>query len=76
MAKHPATFLDRDRSIIDDVEFIKLLPEALFYPFIIEAVNLLQKHFRLFIIINQSEITKEIITTNEVAEVKHYIVCF
>jgi len=74
MAKHPAVFLDRDGTLIDDVGYIKQSSEVYFYPFTFEALSLLQEHFLLFIITNQSGIAKGITTENEVSDVNNYIV--
>jgi D-glycero-D-manno-heptose 1,7-bisphosphate phosphatase len=73
MAKHPAVFLDRDGTLIDDVGYIKHSSEVSFYPYTYEALSLLQEHFLLFIITNQSGIGKGITTENEVSEVNTYI---
>ncbi len=74
MTKHPAIFLDRDGTIIDDIGHIKHPSDVVFYPFTFKALKLLQKHFLLFIITNQSGIAKEIITENEANVVNRYIV--
>jgi D-glycero-D-manno-heptose 1,7-bisphosphate phosphatase len=74
MAKHPAVFLDRDGTLIDDVGYIKQSSEVCFYPFTLEALSMLQEHFLLFIITNQSGIAKEIITEKEVSDVNKYII--
>lgn len=74
MAKHPAVFLDRDGTLIDDVGYIKQSSEVCFYPFTFEALSLLQEHFLLFIITNQSGIAKGITTENEVSDVNNYII--
>ena len=73
MAKHPAVFLDRDGTLIDDVGYIKQSSEVSFYPFTFEALSVLQEHFLLFIITNQSGIGKGITTTEEVSEVNKFI---
>lgn len=74
MAKHPAVFLDRDGTLIDDVGYIKQSSEVCFYPFTFESLSLLQEHFLLFIITNQSGIAKGITTENEVSDVNKYII--
>lgn len=73
MAKHPAVFLDRDGTLIDDVGYIKQSSEVSFYPFTFEALSMLQEHFLLFIITNQSGIAKGITTEKEVSEVNKCI---
>lgn len=74
MTKHPAIFLDRDGTLIDDVGYIQHSSEVSFYPFTFEALSLLQEHFLLFIITNQSGIAKGITTESEVSAVNNYIV--
>lgn len=74
MAKHPAVFLDRDGTLIDDVGYIQHSSEVCFYPFTFEALSLLQEHFLLFIITNQSGIAKGITAENEVSDVNNHII--
>jgi len=73
MAKHPAIFLDRDGTIIDDAGYIKHASEVKFYPFTFKALDILQEHFLLFIITNQSGISKGLVTVKEVEEVNNHI---
>ena len=73
MAKHPAIFLDRDGTLIEDMGDIKQASEVQFYPFTFKALDLLQEHFLLFIITNQSGIAKGIVTVKEVEEVNNHI---
>ena len=74
MAKHPAVFLDRDGTIIEDNGYISDPLNIEFYPFSFEALQILQEHFLLFIITNQSGVSKGLITENEVKEVNNTIV--
>jgi D-glycero-D-manno-heptose 1,7-bisphosphate phosphatase len=74
MAKHPAVFIDRDGTLIDDVGYIKQSSEVRFYPFTSEALSILQEHFLLFIITNQSGIAKGFTTEKEVSVVNQHIV--
>ncbi len=73
MAKHPAIFLDRDGTLIDDVGYIKQSSEVSFYPFTFEALSRLKEHFLFFIITNQSGIGKGVTTEKEVSEVNEFI---
>ncbi len=73
MAKHPAIFLDSDGTIIEDNGYINKTSDVIFYPHIFEALVLLQKHFLLFIITNQSGISKGLISEPEVQGVNKYI---
>ncbi len=74
MAKHPAIFLDRDGTIIEDNGYISNPLNIVFYPNSFEALQILQEHFLLFIITNQSGISKGLITGNEVEEVNKHII--
>ena len=73
MAKRPAIFLDRDGTIIEDNGYINDPLNIEIYPFSYEALQLLQEHFLLFIITNQSGVSKGLITENEVKEVNNAI---
>ena len=74
MLKDPAVFLDRDGTLIEDVGFIKQTSEVRFFPFTFKALKMLQEHFLLFIITNQSGIAKGITTKKEVSEVNNFII--
>jgi len=74
VAKHPAVFLDRDGTLIEDVGYINQSSEVKFYPFTFEALSMLQEHFLLFIITNQSGIAKGFNTEKEVSDVNNHIV--
>lgn len=73
MAKHPAIFLDRDGTIIDDAGYINHPCNVAFYPYSFEALRMLQEHFLLFIVTNQSGIGKGLLTQNEVDKVNNYL---
>ncbi len=72
--KYSAFFLDRDGTIIEDVGYIKHPKDVVFYTETFSALLKLQKHFKLFIITNQSGISKGITTEKEVQIVNDYIV--
>jgi len=74
MLVKPSIFLDRDGTIIEDIGFIKKPSEVVFYPYTISSLLLLQEHFLLFIITNQSGIAKGFITQNEADLVNQHIV--
>lgn len=74
MAKHPAVFLDRDGTIVEDSGYIKDPLDMVFYPESFKALSILQEHFLLFIITNQSGISKRLITESEVREVNNYLI--
>jgi len=73
MAKHPAIFLDRDGTIIEDRDYINNTSDVVFFPYTFKALELLQKHFLLFVITNQSGISKGLICESDVQEVNKYI---
>lgn len=72
--KKPAVFLDRDGTIIDDRGYIGSVEEIDLYPFAIEALGLLQQHFTLFIVTNQSGVARGLITKDQVHTVNNYLV--
>ncbi len=57
MAKHPAIFLDRDGTIIEDKGYLKDPTDIILFPSSIMALKELPEHFLLFIITNQSGIS-------------------
>ena len=74
MIKHPAIFLDRDGTLIEDVGYIKQSSQVSFYSFSFEALSMLQQHFLLFIITNQSGIAKGFTTEQEVTDINKFVV--
>lgn len=73
MKKHPAIFLDRDGTIIDDAGHIKNPADVVFYPYTVDSLKMLQQDHQLFIITNQSGIAKGLVSEKEVQEVNRYI---
>ncbi len=74
MPKQSAVFLDRDGTIIEDVGHINDSSFVRFYAYTSEALKKLGEHYVLFIITNQSGVSKGIITEKEVIAVNNYIV--
>ncbi len=72
--KHLAVFLDRDGTIVEDRGYIRHPSEIIFYPESFSALNMLQEHFLLFIITNQSGISKGLTTESEVQQVNNYVI--
>ncbi len=70
---HPAIFLDRDGTIIEDIGYVNNTSDVVFFPYTFKALELLQKHFLLFVITNQSCISKGITSESKVQEVNRYI---
>lgn len=61
-----AAFLDRDGTIIEDVEYCKNANEVRFIPYAIQALKLfLEKGYELFIISNQSGVGRGLISEKE-----------
>ncbi len=72
----PAIFLDRDGTIIKEAGNIRDTSLIEFFPFTFSALKELQKHFLLFIITNQSGVSKGLISLREVVMVNRYITDF
>ncbi|WBW96703.1 D-glycero-alpha-D-manno-heptose-1,7-bisphosphate 7-phosphatase [Oceanirhabdus sp. W0125-5] len=68
-----AVFLDRDGVIIEDSGYIDTIEEVKFFPFTMEALKELNKHYELFIVTNQSGIGRGLITEEGVDKVHEYI---
>ncbi len=71
---HPAIFLDRDGTIIEDRGYIKDPLDMVFYPESFRALKLLQEYFLLFIITNQPGVSKGLITEKDVRVVNDYLI--
>lgn len=71
--KHPAVFLDRDGTLIDDAGFLRDVSQVEFYPQSFAALRRLND-FLLFIVTNQSGIAKGHINTEEARTVNDYVV--
>ncbi len=74
MKKNKAIFLDRDGTIIKDLGYLSNPREVEFFPDTIDSLRLLQKTFLLFIITNQSGISKGITSAKDVKQVNDYLV--
>lgn len=64
-AMNNAVFLDRDGTINEDLGYICSMDQFQLIPKTIEALQALQKHYQLFIITNQSGVTKGEFTEKE-----------
>jgi len=71
--KHPAVFLDRDGTLIEDAGFLRDVSQVEFYPQTFAALRRLEG-FALFIVTNQSGIAKGHIRAEEAHTVNDYIV--
>ena len=73
MAKHPAIFIDRDGTIVEDNGYINDTSNLAFFSYSFKALSMLQEYFFLFIITNQSGISKGLITDTEVEKINKYL---
>lgn len=71
--KHPAVFLDRDGTLIEDAGFLREVAQVEFYPQTFRALRRLND-FALFIVTNQSGIAKGHIRTEDARTVNDYVV--
>ena len=69
----PAVFLDRDGTIIFDNGYLKDTSQVILFPETLIALKKLQSYFKLFIITNQSGISKGLTTQEEVDNVNNYL---
>lgn len=69
----PAIFLDRDGTLIEDMGYISTTSKVHFFNETIPALNKLKKKFLLFIVTNQSGISKGFLTKNEVNVINIFI---
>jgi histidinol-phosphate phosphatase family protein len=70
----PAVFLDRDGTIIEDRGHLGHPSEVVFYPDTVRALQKLQEHFLLFIVTNQSGVSRGVVTADEVSRVNDHVV--
>lgn len=63
LSKQPAVFVDRDGTLIEEVNFLSRVEDLRLFPFTVEAVNLLKnKGFLVIAVTNQSGISRGIYT--------------
>jgi D-glycero-D-manno-heptose 1,7-bisphosphate phosphatase len=74
MTMYSAVFLDRDGTIVEDRGSINKPSDIVFFPESFKALDILQKFFLLFIITNQSGISRGITSEKEVGEVNTFII--
>lgn len=59
--KRPAAFIDRDGTLIEEVNFLSKVEDLKIFPFTAEAIGLLKNNgFRVIVLTNQSGIGREI----------------
>jgi histidinol-phosphate phosphatase family protein len=71
---HPAVFLDRDGTIIEDRGHVADPAEVVFYPDTVDALRRLQEHFLLFLVTNQPWVARGILTLEQVNRVNARVV--
>jgi histidinol-phosphate phosphatase family protein len=71
---HPAVFLDRDGTLIEDRGHLAEPSEVAFYPDAMEALKRLQERFLLFLVTNQSGVARGLITLEDVNRVNARVV--
>jgi histidinol-phosphate phosphatase family protein len=67
-----AVFLDRDGTINEDVGDLYSMDKLIILPNAFEALKILQKHFLLFVVTNQSGIGKKIFSEKQYLEFNRY----
>jgi L-threonylcarbamoyladenylate synthase len=71
--RQAAVFLDRDGTIIEDRGHLADPADIVFFPETFEALSALQKHFRLFIVTNQSGVAKGLLSMDAVQRVNRHV---
>jgi len=72
-SKNPAVFLDRDGTLIHDRGYLRGTEEVCFYKQTVPALKKLQARFELFIVTNQSGVSRGLQTEREVAAVNRFV---
>lgn len=70
---HPAVFLDRDGTLIEDRGHVGDPSEVVFYPDTIPALQRLREHFLLFLVTNQPWVARGILTLEQVDRVNAWV---
>ena len=72
--KSPAVFIDRDGTLIEEVDFLSRVEDMRFFPFTAEAIRLLkQKGFLVIVVTNQSGIGRKIFEESAMHEIHEKI---
>lgn len=68
--KRPAAFIDRDGTLVEEVNFLSKVEDLQLFPFTAEAINLLkQKGFWIVVVTNQSGIGRSIYSETEMRSI-------
>lgn len=74
MMSHPAVFLDRDGTLLEEAGYLDRLDRLVFFPYSVDAVRLLNRaNFPVVIVTNQAGIARGIFKEAFVAEAHEYI---
>jgi len=69
-----AVFLDRDGTIIEEVNYLDSIEKLEIYPFSKEAISILKEsNFKIFIITNQSGVARGYFSEDFVIEINRYL---
>ena len=68
-----AIFLDRDGTIIEEVDYLKDPAEVQLIPGAIPALRILQRHFPLVVITNQAGIARSYLTENQLHRIHDHL---
>lgn len=71
---HPAVFLDRDGTLIEDRGHLRSAADVSFFSETIASLLLLQQDYLLFIVSNQSGVAEGVLTPEDVERVNGYVV--
>lgn len=72
--KSKAVFIDRDGTLIEEVNFLSRVEDLRFFPFTVEAVRLLKENgFLIIVVTNQSGIGREIFAESAMHEIHEKI---
>jgi len=70
---NPAVFLDRDGTIVEDVGVVSRPNQLVFLPRAVEALRLLGRYFRLFIVTNQSGVAHGTVSHEQILNVHRHL---
>ena len=74
MSLHPAVFLDRDGTIIEDRGHLRDPSQVVFFQDTFDALRRLQEHFLLFVVTNQPGVAEGVLTQSDVDQVNAHVV--
>lgn len=72
--RRTAVFLDRDGTIIEEVNYLRDLGEVRIIPAAIDGLHILQEHFPLVIITNQAGIARGYLDENQLHKIHDHLI--